>query len=144
MAGPALEQERGEQAEPRRGSWQHLRARPLPGKRAVAGAGKNESLHWIRRGPVIARLGELVERVGRLERETAGLRMAIANLHEDFAGLSGRLDRYGERMGWIDHERGPRRGERRPSTEARELDYSAALYSSDATSPIKTILSMAL
>jgi hypothetical protein len=70
--------------------------------------------------------------------------MAIANLHEDFARLSGRLDRYGERMGWIDHERGPRRGERRPSTEARKLDYSAALYSSDATSPIKTILSMAL
>ena len=44
------------------------------------------------------RLDELTQRVGRLERETAGLRTKIANLHGDFATHSTRLDRIEHRV----------------------------------------------
>lgn len=44
------------------------------------------------------RQDELILRVSRVERETANLRMEIANLHGDFATLSVRLDNLDRRL----------------------------------------------
>ena len=41
---------------------------------------------------------EVIVRLGRVERETAGLRLEIANLHGDFASLSERLDNLDRRL----------------------------------------------
>lgn len=46
---------------------------------------------------------EVISRLGRVERETASLRSEIANLHEDWVGLSRRLDNFDRRLGRIEH-----------------------------------------
>jgi hypothetical protein len=47
--------------------------------------------------------GEVISRLGRLEREMAGTRRDIANLHEDWVGLSARLDNFDTRLQRIEH-----------------------------------------
>jgi hypothetical protein len=49
-------------------------------------------------GTIRLRVTEGVERLGRLERETAGLRIEIAHLHEAFAMLSTRFDRHDQQL----------------------------------------------
>jgi hypothetical protein len=41
---------------------------------------------------------EVITRLARLEREMAGTRRDIANLHEDWVGMSGRLDNFDGRL----------------------------------------------
>jgi len=44
-------------------------------------------------------LGEIVIRLGQVEREIGSLKMGVANLHGDFASLSLRLDHLDRRVG---------------------------------------------
>ena len=45
---------------------------------------------------------DVIDRLSRLEREAAATRRDIANLHEDWVGLSGRLDRLDQRVARIE------------------------------------------
>jgi predicted nuclease with TOPRIM domain len=48
------------------------------------------------------KLDEIISRLGRLEREVAGLHRELAGLHDDYAGLSVRLDNLDRRVGRIE------------------------------------------
>jgi hypothetical protein len=41
---------------------------------------------------------DVIDRLSRLEREAAATRRDIAHLHEDWVGMSGRLDRLDQRL----------------------------------------------
>lgn len=46
---------------------------------------------------------DVIDRLSRLERESAASRRDLANLHEDWVGMSGRLDRLDQRVARIEH-----------------------------------------
>lgn len=46
---------------------------------------------------------DVIDRLSRLERESAATRRDLANLHEDWVGMSGRLDRLDQRVARIEH-----------------------------------------
>ena len=63
-----------------------------------------EHLRYIR-GPidrVAEDVSELKARTNRVETEISLMRREMAGLHEDFAGLSGRVDRLGSRIARIE------------------------------------------
>jgi hypothetical protein len=49
---------------------------------------------------------EVITRLARLEREMAGTRRDIANLHDDWVGLSHRLDEFAARLDRLDQRLG--------------------------------------
>jgi hypothetical protein len=61
---------------------------PLPYLRAIRGILEEHT----------RKFDEVITRLARLERETAGTRRDIANLHEDWVGMSSRLDNFDGRL----------------------------------------------
>jgi len=49
------------------------------------------------------RFDEVIDRLARVERELVGTRRDITNLHEDWAGMSVRLDNLDRRVARIEH-----------------------------------------
>jgi hypothetical protein len=48
-------------------------------------------------------IDEVIDRLARVERELVGIRRNITNLHEDWAGMSVRLDNLDRRVARIEH-----------------------------------------